>query len=160
MSMSVNLCLAQTLQSEYIPGVLRVKFKDETALSVTKYATIASAQEQVLEAVPSLGSKHLHPVWKPELFASSVVMAYVSDYNLPALEALATANAEKIKRLGIPLRLEIGSEDQFVHYYGRQGTVKIHQHLMELGIEHEMKRCPGLTTFYWDCGTMKDRLVN
>ena len=47
MSMSVNLCLAQTLQSEYIPGVLRVKFKVETALSVTKYATIASAGQTV-----------------------------------------------------------------------------------------------------------------
>ena len=53
MSMSVNLCLAQTLQSEYIPGVLMVKFKDETAPSVTKYATIASAHEPVLDAVPT-----------------------------------------------------------------------------------------------------------
>ncbi len=64
LSMSVNIGLAQTLQPEYIPGVLMVKFKDETALSATKRATIASAQEQVLEAVPSLGSKRLDPVWK------------------------------------------------------------------------------------------------
>jgi len=64
LNMSVNLCLAQTLQPEYLPGVLMVKFKDETALSATRHATMALAQEQVLQAVPSLGSKRLEPVWK------------------------------------------------------------------------------------------------
>ena len=62
LSMSMNLCLAQTFEPEYIPGVLMVKFKDETALSATKDATIASVQEQVLQAVPSLAN--LDPVWK------------------------------------------------------------------------------------------------
>ena len=75
-------------------------------------------------------------------FNSFIANSFVSDYALGKLKGNARQNKSKLQE-GLNLRMEIGTEDYFVHHYKRRGTFVLHDYLTELGIPHEYDTLSG-----------------
>jgi pimeloyl-ACP methyl ester carboxylesterase len=80
----------------------------------------------------------------PDRFASAVADAFVSDYALDEERDRARANLERILDTGIPIRMSIGSRDEWVLQRGQQASYVMHEFLDSLGVAHEFEVLPGL----------------
>ncbi|PXY02704.1 hypothetical protein DF185_01005 [Marinifilum breve] len=98
----------------------------------------------------------------PGKFASVAGMGYVSDYTLPSNKKLASQNLEALKKLQIPLRLEIGTEDSFVLTKNRRCIYDLHNHLNDLELNHEFEVLHGVEhrfDYFWHYFT-EEGLIN
>ncbi|WP_421919201.1 alpha/beta hydrolase [Marinifilum sp.] len=92
----------------------------------------------------------------PGKFASVVGMGYVSNYTLASNMELAAKNLEGLKKQGIPLRLEIGTEDRFVLTKNRKCIYDLHDYLNELELNHEFEVLHGVEhrfDYFWNYHT-------
>ncbi len=80
----------------------------------------------------------------PLSFSSAVANAFVSDYALQETMQIAKQNLQQIRSKGIPLRISIGDQDEFVLNMGRRASPIIHQFLKELNISHDYEVFPGI----------------
>jgi hypothetical protein len=83
-----------------------------------------------------------------DLFASSVVYAYVSDYTLDNFKQLAVHYKADLLSNQYPLLMEIGTNDRFVIEDGRVASPVMHAHLDSLGIAHSYDTLQGCSHGY------------
>ena len=81
----------------------------------------------------------------PDKFASAVANAFVSDYALEDRQRDADENLARVLESGIPIRMIIGTEDEYVVEQARTATPEMHEHLQGLGIPHEYEVFQGVT---------------
>lgn len=87
----------------------------------------------------------LHYFFKyPGRFSSIVGMGYVSDYTLKDNFLEAEENQLELLKGNTSLRLEIGSEDSFVHGKNRRASYEMHKFLEKKGIEHSFEELHGV----------------
>ncbi len=85
-----------------------------------------------------------HALRFPDHFASVVATAFVSDYALEEEQAVVLENPDRILEAGIPIRLTIGSEDEWVMGRGRQAPYLFSEFLDAQTIPHEFELLPGV----------------
>lgn len=81
----------------------------------------------------------------PDKFVSAVANAFVSDYALGDRQDDADENRDRVLESGIPIRMVIGTRDEYVLQQNRTATPEMHEHLLGLGISHEYEVLSGVS---------------